>query len=141
MKRLFAVIALTLCAISHAKTIEYHGDSTVYGTSMVGGVYVNQVQFPVPAILQGMIDRNCGAGVHTVINKGIGGDDDAALARYEKVKGYPYDFLSLISFLPALNARDSKRIYCYELTLHMMGGYVKWRVTPEIILYQLTIRK
>jgi len=71
----------------------------------------------------------------------IGGDDDAALARYEKVKGYPYDFLSLISFLPALNARDSKRIYCHELTLHMIGGYVKWRVTPEIILYQLTIRK
>lgn len=64
----------------------------------------------------------------------IGGDDDAALKRYEEVKTYWYDFFSLISFLPALNARDSKRMYCWELVLWMIGGYAKWRVTAEIIL-------
>jgi hypothetical protein len=40
---------------------------------MVNGVYINQVTFTVPAILQGMINDKCGAGLHTVINKGIGG--------------------------------------------------------------------
>ena len=64
----------------------------------------------------------------------IGGDDAAALKRYEQVKNYGYDFLSLLSFLPALNFRDSKRMYCWELMLWMIGGYAKWRVTPEIIL-------
>ena len=64
----------------------------------------------------------------------IGGDDVAALTRYKEVQGFGYDYLSLISFLPALNARDSKRLYCWELVLLMIGGYVKRRVTPEIIL-------
>lgn len=64
----------------------------------------------------------------------IGGDDAAALARFREVQGYGYDYLSLISFLPALNARDSKRMYCWELVLWMIGGYAKWRVTAEIIL-------
>ena len=64
----------------------------------------------------------------------IGGDDDAALARYERVKGFPYDFISELSFLPVFNVRDAKRLYCYELVLLMMGHSVKWRVTPEIIL-------
>ena len=64
----------------------------------------------------------------------IGGDDAAALARFKEVQGYGYDYLSLISFLPALNARDSKRLYCWELVLWMIGGYAKRRVTAEIIL-------
>ena len=68
-------------------------------------------------------------------------DDQSALERYNQVRGYGYDYASLLSFLPVWNVRDSKRLYCHELTLHMIGGYVKWRVTPEIILYQLTIRK
>lgn len=64
----------------------------------------------------------------------IGGDDVAAVTRFKEVQGFGYDYLSLISFLPALNARDSKRLYCWELVLWMIGGYAKWRVTPEIIL-------
>lgn len=64
----------------------------------------------------------------------MGGDDAVALARFKEVDGYAYDYLSLISFLPVLNARDSKRLYCWELVLWMIGGYAKWRVTPEIIL-------
>lgn len=64
----------------------------------------------------------------------VGGDDAAAVARYKKVDGFGYDYLSLISFFSVLNARDSKRLYCWELVLLMIGGYVKWRVTPEIIL-------
>lgn len=64
----------------------------------------------------------------------IGGDDAAAVARFKEVQGYGYDYLSLISFLPVLNARDSKRLYCWELVLLMIGGYVKRRVTAEIIL-------
>jgi len=55
------------------KIIEYHGDSTAYGTSMAGGVYVNQVEFPVPVILQGLIDQAYGADRYAVVNKGIGG--------------------------------------------------------------------
>lgn len=64
----------------------------------------------------------------------VGGDDVAALKRFNEVAGYGYDYLSLVSFLPALNARDAKRLYCWELVLWMLGGYVKWRVTAEIIL-------
>ena len=64
----------------------------------------------------------------------IGGDDEAALRRYEEVKNYGYDFFSLLSFLPVFNVRDSSRMYCWELVLWMIGGYTKWRVTPEIIL-------
>lgn len=73
----------------------------------------------------------------------MGSDDDAAaLARFKEVHGYRYDYLSLISFLPVLNARDAKRLYCWELVLCMIGGYAKWRVTAEIILtFLLKIRK
>lgn len=67
----------------------------------------------------------------------IGGDDAAAVARFKEVAGFGYDYVSLISFLPVLNARDSKRLYCWELVLWMIGGYAKWRVTPEIILTQV----
>lgn len=69
----FLLSLLFVFGFANAKIIEYHGDSTVYGTSMVGGVYVNQVAFPVPVVLQGMIDARCGVGMHTVVNKGIGG--------------------------------------------------------------------
>ena len=72
----------------------------------------------------------------------IGGDDVAAVTRFKEVQGFGYDYLSLISFLPALNARDSKRLYCWELMLWVIGGYVKRRVTPEIILtFVLKTRK
>lgn len=72
----------------------------------------------------------------------VGGDDAAAVARFKEVQGYGYDYLSLISFLPVLNARDAKRLYCWELVLWMVGGYAKWRVTAEIILtHILKIRK
>jgi hypothetical protein len=64
----------------------------------------------------------------------IGGDDNAALARYQSIRGFKYDYLSLISFVPLLNSRDSKRCYCNECTLFLIGYSVKWRVTPEIIL-------
>jgi hypothetical protein len=64
----------------------------------------------------------------------IGGDDAAAVERYNRIKGSSYDFFSLLSYLPVFNVRDSKRFYCYELMLYMMGHSVKWRVSPEIIL-------
>lgn len=71
----------------------------------------------------------------------LGGDDEAALARYNEVRGYGYDYVSLLSFLPVFNVRDSSRMYCWELVLWMIGGYTKWRVTAEIILFQILTRK
>jgi hypothetical protein len=67
------------------------------------------------------------------LDLGTDGEKEA-LERYEIVRNYPYDLISEISFLPLLNARDSKRMYCGELVLWMLGGHVKWRVTFEIIL-------
>lgn len=67
--------------------------------------------------------------------------DDEALANFELVKGKGYDFFSLLAFLN-FNARDSKRLYCYELVLWMLGGRTVGRVTPEIILaFVLQYRK
>ena len=60
--------------------------------------------------------------------------DEIALKRYEEIKGYPYDYLSLLAFF-TLKIRDSRRFYCYETILYMMVGDVSARVTPEIILW------
>jgi len=64
----------------------------------------------------------------------VGGDDAAALARYEKVKHFGYDYFSLLSFFPVWNVRDASRMYCWEFVLYMLDHKVKWRVTAEIIV-------
>lgn len=63
--------------------------------------------------------------------------DVEALERYKQVSSYSYDYLSLLSFFPLFNVRDNSRMYCHELTFWMLGGKVKWRVTPEIILFYI----
>lgn len=63
MKKLIA-IALMLCSISHAKVIELHGDSTQAGYTAT---------YSPSVLLQMQIDKVCGAGLHTVVNKGWGG--------------------------------------------------------------------
>lgn len=60
--------------------------------------------------------------------------DELALKRYEEIKGFPYDYLSLLAFF-TLKIRDSRRFYCYEAILYMMVGDVSARVTPEVILW------
>lgn len=79
------------------------------------------------------------AAEYVWIDLGSEGESEA-LSRYEQVRGYPYDLISELSFLPIINVRDSKRMYCYELVLWMLGGYSKWRVTIEIILMHI-VRK
>lgn len=65
----------------------------------------------------------------------LGADfDSQALANYELIRGKGYDYFSLLSFLN-VEARDSRRFYCYEAVLWMLGGRTKGRVTVETILY------
>lgn len=67
------------------------------------------------------------------IDLGTAGDV-AALERYKQIKGFPYDFLSLGAFM-FVKIRDSKRIYCNECSMKMLGGDSDKRVTFENLLY------
>ena len=62
--------------------------------------------------------------------------DDEALARYEKIRGCGYDYLSLISFALPVKIRDANRHYCHEVSLFLMTGIEGGRFykTPELLL-------
>lgn len=62
---------------------------------------------------------------------------DQALIVFAALTGKPYDFFSLLSFLPPIEARDSRRFYCYELVAAMLGVPTRWRYTVEDILEHL----
>jgi GDSL-like Lipase/Acylhydrolase family len=66
MKKIFvvALAAVLFSVVSHAKIIALHGDSTQYGYGM---------QFNPATMLQMQIDKSCGVGAHTVVNKAWGG--------------------------------------------------------------------
>jgi hypothetical protein len=64
----------------------------------------------------------------------IGGDDARALALFKEQEGKGYDWVSLFAFV-MVNASDSQRWYCYELSHYMMTGQRPGnRVTPETLL-------
>ena len=68
----------------------------------------------------------------------LGNDkDDEALARYEKIRGCEYDYLSLISFALPIKIRDASRHYCHEVSLFLMSGIEggSFYKTPEILLF------
>jgi hypothetical protein len=65
----------------------------------------------------------------------LGTDGEAvAKAQYALIKGFPYDFFSLFAFI-FVKIRDSKRIYCNECTMFLLGGDANKRVTFENLLY------
>jgi hypothetical protein len=54
--------------------------------------------------------------------------------RLKKVLGKEYDFFSQLAFV-GLKAKDSKRVYCFELCYILMTGQnPTGRVTPETLL-------
>jgi hypothetical protein len=54
---------------------------------------------------------------------------------YELVKGKPYDWFSLLAFIPFFKARWSKGMYCYEFQHYAVTGEnPSNRVTPESLL-------
>jgi len=64
----------------------------------------------------------------------IGGDDQRALALFKEQEGRHYDYVSLLAFI-MVNASDSQRWYCYELSYYMMTGTrPKDRMTAESLL-------
>jgi len=66
----------------------------------------------------------------------IGGDDARALELFKEQEGKGYDWISLFAFV-MLNASDSQRWYCYELSSYMMTGKRPGaRVTPESLLIE-----
>lgn len=67
MKTILKIAALAIALIapaSQAKIIALHGDSTQYGYGM---------QFTPADLLQMHINKTCGVGVHTVVNRAWGG--------------------------------------------------------------------
>jgi hypothetical protein len=66
----------------------------------------------------------------------IGGDDARAIELFKEQEGKWYDWISLFAFV-MVNASDSQRWYCYELSYYMMTGKRPGdRVTPETLLVE-----
>ena len=66
----------------------------------------------------------------------IGGDDARALELFKEQNGKGYDWISLFAFI-MVNASDSQRWYCYELSHYLMTGKRPGdRVTPETLLIE-----
>jgi hypothetical protein len=66
----------------------------------------------------------------------IGGDDARALELFKEQEGKGYDWVSLFAFV-MVNASDSQRWYCYELSHYLMTGKRPGdRVTPETLLIE-----
>lgn len=64
----------------------------------------------------------------------VGGDDARALELFKEQAGKGYDWVSLFAYV-MVNASDSQRWYCYELSHYMMTGKRPGdRVTPEALL-------
>jgi hypothetical protein len=60
--------------------------------------------------------------------------NDYGIGRYEEREGNGYDLFSQLAFILPGKYSDATRDYCFELTLHMLGGKVTGRVTAETIL-------
>lgn len=66
----------------------------------------------------------------------VGGDDYRATALFGEQIGKGYDWVSLFAYV-MVNASDSQRWYCYELSHYMMTGKRPGdRVTPETLLIE-----
>lgn len=90
-----------------------------------------------------LLHTNLSRGVHaeTFIPQGWdlfdvpGGDDELTQIRFESVIGMPYDVFSQLAFVIPNSARDSSRLYCYELTWFLLTGVMpRRRVTAEDLL-------
>jgi GDSL-like Lipase/Acylhydrolase family len=64
MKKLLITLLATVSLLANSKVIELHGDSTQVGYAAT---------YNPAVLLQMQIDKVCGAGLHTVVNKGWGG--------------------------------------------------------------------
>jgi hypothetical protein len=66
----------------------------------------------------------------------IGGDDARALSLFKEQEHKGYDWVSLFAFV-MVNASDSQRWYCFELSFYLMTGKRPGdRVTPETLLIE-----
>lgn len=64
----------------------------------------------------------------------IGGDNRAALALFEKLKGVKYDWFSLLAFV-GIRAHDTNKFYCFEWCYYARTlASPDVRITPEILL-------
>ena len=63
--------------------------------------------------------------------------DEYGLERFKEREGNGYDLFSQLAFILPGKYSDSTRDYCFELTLHMLGGNITGRVTAETILEHL----
>lgn len=65
-------------------------------------------------------------------------DKSDLIARFEQVKGLPYDWFSLLAFVVPFRVSMAQWFYCYELCSFMLDGNnpVK-RVTPETLLTKI----
>ncbi len=124
------------CAVLFALSIFLHGcgDSTVTSSDvavcrkveMHGDSITLQAKQTIAEFLP----------CYAIENHGVGG----AKASQMPLPKWDSETVYTISY-GANECLNKVPVESYRLTLHMIGGYVKWRVTPEIILYQLTIRK
>jgi hypothetical protein len=61
-------------------------------------------------------------------------DMEQVISRFATVQGWLYDWLSLLAFV-GIRARDSERLYCFELCHYLLTGEKPTgRVTPETLL-------
>jgi hypothetical protein len=61
-------------------------------------------------------------------------EKDELETHYEKYKDYKYDWFSLLAFLN-FDARDSKRLYCFEWCyIVLTGTEPHFKVTPEMLI-------
>jgi hypothetical protein len=61
-------------------------------------------------------------------------DKQKILDLYERYKGTPYDWFSLIAFV-GFSASDSDKLYCFEwMYLALTGMNPNFRVTPETLM-------
>jgi hypothetical protein len=64
----------------------------------------------------------------------LGGDDIAALERYEQRKGNRYNWVGLLPFI-GVPGSDRERDYCFQLAYFMVTGiYPRGLVTAETLL-------
>ena len=68
-------------------------------------------------------------------------DMEQVISRFVAVQGWPYDWLSLLAFV-GIRARDSERLYCFELCHYLLTGEKPTgRVTPETLLLLIANRR
>jgi hypothetical protein len=101
-----------------------------------GGIVVNGTLFH-SSFFKGVTEETLNANEHwekyeANISLGL------AMTRLALVMGKKYDWFSLLSFLPFVKARDSKRFYCWELMIYVLTGEIPRRkVTAETVMREL----